>query len=42
MNTVEIKTTIDLFAGIGGIRLALDNNGFNCIYSNDYNKYKLS
>ncbi|WP_308254430.1 DNA (cytosine-5-)-methyltransferase [Geminocystis sp. GBBB08] len=39
MDAINIKTTIDLFAGIGGIRLALENNDFNCVYSNDYNKY---
>ena len=30
---------IDLFAGIGGFRLACDKAGFNCVYSNDYNKF---
>lgn len=39
MEQIEIKTSIDLFAGIGGIRLALKNNGLKCLYSNDYNKY---
>ncbi len=36
---IEIKTSIDLFAGIGGIRLAIDRNQLECVYSNDYNKY---
>ncbi|MBU0570113.1 DNA (cytosine-5-)-methyltransferase, partial [Patescibacteria group bacterium] len=30
---------IDLFAGIGGFRLAFDNLGLECQYSNDYDKY---
>ena len=34
-----LKTAIDLFAGIGGFRLALNNNKINCLYSNDYNKF---
>lgn len=28
---------IDLFAGIGGIRMALDQAGFDCVYSNEIN-----
>lgn len=28
---------IDLFAGIGGIRMALDQAGFECVYSNEIN-----
>ena len=32
-------TFIDLFAGIGGMRLAFENNGGDCIYSNEWNKY---
>lgn len=27
---------IDLFAGIGGIKIAFENAGFNCIFSNDF------
>ncbi len=34
----EIKT-IDLFCGIGGIRLGFDAAGAECVWSNDYNKY---
>lgn len=33
----EFKT-LDLFAGIGGIRLAFDNVGFKTIFSNDFDK----
>ena len=32
-------TFIDLFAGIGGIRLAFENIGGQCVYSNEWNKY---
>ena len=32
-------TFIDLFAGIGGMRLAFENNGGECLYSNEWNKY---
>ena len=30
---------IDLFAGIGGMRIAFDRNGGHCVYSNEWNKY---
>jgi len=30
--------TLDLFAGVGGIRLAFDNAGFKTIFSNDFDK----
>ncbi len=30
---------IDLFAGIGGMRIAFDNVGGHCVYSNEWNKY---
>lgn len=30
---------IDLFAGIGGMRLAFEQNGCTCLYSNEWNKY---
>lgn len=30
---------IDLFAGIGGMRIAFEKNGGHCVYSNEWNKY---
>lgn len=30
---------IDLFAGIGGMRLAFESCGGDCVYSNEWNKY---
>lgn len=30
---------IDLFAGIGGMRLAFESHGGDCVYSNEWNKY---
>ena len=32
-------TFIDLFAGIGGMRLAFDRVGGRCVYSSEWNKY---
>lgn len=32
-------TFIDLFAGIGGMRLAYESQGARCVYSNEWNKY---
>ena len=32
-------TFIDLFAGIGGMRLAFESAGGHCIYSSEWNKY---
>lgn len=32
-------TFIDLFAGIGGMRLAYESAGGKCVYSNEWNKY---
>ncbi|CAC9623623.1 DNA-cytosine methyltransferase (EC 2.1.1.37) [uncultured Gammaproteobacteria bacterium] len=29
---------IDLFAGIGGIKIAFENVGFDCVFSNDFDK----
>lgn len=31
----------DFFCGIGGIRLGFENNGFNCVFSNDIDKYAI-
>ena len=32
-------TFIDLFAGIGGMRIAFEQHGGDCVYSNEWNKY---
>ncbi|WP_321288172.1 DNA (cytosine-5-)-methyltransferase [uncultured Sunxiuqinia sp.] len=32
-------TFIDLFAGIGGIRMAYQNEGGKCVFSSEYNKF---
>lgn len=32
-------TFIDLFAGIGGMRIAFEQNGGHCVYSSEWNKY---
>ena len=32
-------TFIDLFAGIGGMRIAYESCGGDCVYSNEWNKY---
>ena len=32
-------TFIDLFAGIGGLRIAYERAGGHCVYSNEWNKY---
>lgn len=40
MNNSEIKLTfIDLFAGIGGMRIAYEQNNCKCVYSSEWNKY---
>lgn len=43
LNEKDIKkakfTFIDLFAGIGGMRIAFEKNGGQCLYSNEWNKY---
>ena len=35
----SIVTFIDLFAGIGGMRMAFENAGGRCVYSSEWNKY---
>lgn len=37
--TLSGYTFIDLFAGIGGFRLALESFGARCVYSNEWDKY---
>ena len=36
---IKEKTFIDLFAGIGGLRLAFESTGAHCVYSNEWNKF---
>lgn len=38
-NILQGYTFIDLFAGLGGFRLALESLGANCVYSNEWDKY---
>lgn len=38
-NSKAAFTFIDLFAGIGGMRIAYQNAGGSCVYSNEWNKY---
>ena len=40
-NTVSFPVLkfVDLFAGIGGIRLALEKNGGECVFSSEWNKF---
>ena len=35
----EAFSFIDLFAGIGGMRIAFESAGSRCVYSNEWNKY---
>ena len=36
---VTTFTFIDLFAGIGGFRLAMQANGGKCVFSSEWNKF---
>ena len=37
--SVKTRTFIDLFAGVGGMRLAYEAVGCQCVYSNEWNKF---
>lgn len=39
MNTSPKYTFIDLFAGIGGIRIAFEKAGGKCVFSSEYDKF---
>ncbi len=36
--TVKKLKTLDLFAGIGGIKIGFEKAGFECVFSNDFDK----
>lgn len=38
-SNVHEGTFIDLFAGIGGFRIAFNNEGFKCVFSSEINKH---
>ncbi len=40
--TLDGYTFIDLFAGLGGFRLALESLGARCVYSNEWDKFAQS
>ncbi|MFA5887656.1 MAG: DNA (cytosine-5-)-methyltransferase [Candidatus Nanoarchaeia archaeon] len=35
----QLKTFIDLFAGIGGFRIVMESSGLNCVFSSEWDKY---
>ena len=35
----KVFKTIDLFAGVGGIRIGFEQTGFETVYANDFDKY---
>ena len=39
MSKINLNTFVDLFAGIGGFRIALDALGLKCRYSSEWNKF---
>lgn len=38
-NPSEIRTFVDLFAGIGGFRIALESFGLKCVFSSEWDKH---
>lgn len=40
-NSSSPFTFIDLFAGIGGIRLGLEKNGFKCVFTSEIDKFAI-
>ena len=39
LKEIKMHTFIDLFAGIGGFRVALEKKGLKCVFSSDIDKY---
>lgn len=39
MRSVRLKTFIDIFAGIGGFRIALESLGLDCVFSSEWDKH---